>query len=492
MRKKTNEEYIKELSIKNPNVKVLEEYSGANIPIKHMCACGNDEWYVAPSQVLTGISCKKCSIKRKTKTNEDYINEVKLLNGNIEVIEKYQGARTPIMHKCKICEYGSNGEWRIAPTEILCGTGCPICAGSKIGPHPEYKNSIWASKYRELAEYYGMTEEQMKTVMPKSNKKIKILCPDCGKSKLISPNQLFTIGICCPQCSDGVSYPEKFMMSVLDQLDIDYVYQYSPNWANGKIYDFYLLNYNTIIETHGIQHYERPHQSRCLIEEQENDIYKNKVANENNIAHYFVIDCRYSNLDWIKSHIISSELLTLFNICDSSIDWHLCDKAAISSKIIIAADLWNDGKSVGEICEIMKLSKDTIRHYLIKAVNIGVCDYNRDESRKRGRQSEICRKKLSESRKRMVGKNSPNAKQIVQFDKEFNVISIWYSAMCAENETGVDHSRIAACCRLKVKSAGGYIWRYVYDQTDKKNNNVIYGAPTLNLISPSALLTIQN
>jgi hypothetical protein len=281
------------------------------------------------------------------------------------------------------------------------------------------------------------------------------------------------------------------MLSVLDQLDINYIHHYSPNWANGKIYDFYLLDYNAIVETHGLQHYERAHKGRSLIEEQENDIYKKKIANENNITHYFIIDCRYSNLDWIKSHIISSGLLTLFNAFDSSIDWNLCGKAAISSNVIQVADLWNNGKTSGEISKIMKLGKHTIRSYLIKATDIGLCDYNRDESRKRGRRSEACRKKLSESRKKMVGKNSPNAKKIVQFDKEFNVISIWHSAKCAEDETGINHSVIAACCRFKTEFAGGYIWRYVYDQTDN-DGNIIYGVVTLNLISPELLLTIQN
>ena len=34
-KKKTHEEYIAELAIKNPNVEVLEEYLGANIRILH-------------------------------------------------------------------------------------------------------------------------------------------------------------------------------------------------------------------------------------------------------------------------------------------------------------------------------------------------------------------------------------------------------------------------------------------------------------------------
>ena len=59
------------------------------------------------------------------KSHNCYIDEVKLINDRIEVMEEYIGARTKIKHKCKICGYGNNGEWKPTPTEILSGNGCP-------------------------------------------------------------------------------------------------------------------------------------------------------------------------------------------------------------------------------------------------------------------------------------------------------------------------------------------------------------------------------
>lgn len=426
------------------------------------------------------------------KTHEKYIEEVRLLDDDIEVIGIYRGAHKHIVHRCKICGYGNNGEWMPAPTDILSGHGCPVCATTprKIGPAPEYKNSIWTSEYKDFFAQY-LNEEQMKTVMPMSNKKIGIPCPNCGSIKNTSPNNLFHNGFCCDKCSDGISYPEKFMMSLLDQLRLNYDKEYSPNWANGRIYDFYLSDYNCIVETHGIQHYEASNRGRDLIEEQANDLYKKELAMQNGISYYYVIDCRYSNLEWVKSHIISSGLLNLFDVTNNDIDWILCGREAISSKVVVAANLWNMGKSISEIIEIMKFAKTTIRDYLIKAANVGLCDYNKEEAIKRGWQSELHHYRLSESHKgKCMGKDHPNAKPIVQFDKKMSVIFVWDTAACAEKGTGVNHSRIAACCRFKSESAGGYVWRYVYDQIDK-HNNIIYGALTLNLISPE-ILTKQN
>ena len=102
------------------------------------------------------------------KTNEKYIQELTLINPNIEVIGIYSGAHKKILHKCKICD----NEWLTSPHSALRNEGCPICSHRAVGGSPNYKNSIWASEYREIAEYYSVSEEQMKTVMPMSTKEI--------------------------------------------------------------------------------------------------------------------------------------------------------------------------------------------------------------------------------------------------------------------------------------------------------------------------------
>jgi hypothetical protein len=41
-----------------------------------------------------------------------------------------------------------------------------------------------------------------------------------------------------------------------------------------------------------------------------------------------------------------------------------------------------------------------------------------------------------------------------------NYISEYPSIRDAERKTNVIRSNITKCCKLKVKSAGGFIWRY--------------------------------
>ena len=60
--------------------------------------------------------------------------------------------------------------------------------------------------------------------------------------------------------------------------------------------------------------------------------------------------------------------------------------------------------------------------------------------------SEECRAKLS--------------KKILQFTKSGEFIREWPSAMEASHQIGIAQPNICNCCRGKLKSTGGFVWRY--------------------------------
>lgn len=51
-------------------------------------------------------------------------------------------------------------------------------------------------------------------------------------------------------------------------------------------------------------------------------------------------------------------------------------------------------------------------------------------------------------------------KPVVQLDKNGNVVATFPSSIEAERQTGINRGNICTCCRGRLKSAGGYIWRY--------------------------------
>lgn len=237
-----------------------------------------------------------------------------------------------------------------------------------------------------MVQYFQGGVEEAKKYRSQSNIKINPICPICGKQ--LQPTVIGDIyqhhGVCCPNCSDGVSYPEKFFQSFLDQLKCPYIRQASTRHLGfntyGKVYDFYLSNIKTIIETHGPQHYEESLllklAGKTLQDEQNNDLLKQQLA-ENNGYKYIIVDCRISSVDWIKKSIKNSILPSLLNFKTSDIDWNKCGIDASKSMKRVIWDYYNKFYySVKELVIITKLSKTTINRYLIEGNELGMCRYD--------------------------------------------------------------------------------------------------------------------
>ena len=164
-KKKTNEEYIREVSIKNPNVEVIGEYINAKTHILHRCKIHNVEWLATPGLILQGCGCGQCKIDKdiinaqsKRKTHQQYLIEIINNNIPIEPLEEYVDGKTNIRHRCKICKY----EWSTKPSNVLYGYGCPICGIQKnravrMKTHNEYVIELFEknSNIEAIEQYNG-------------------------------------------------------------------------------------------------------------------------------------------------------------------------------------------------------------------------------------------------------------------------------------------------------------------------------------------------
>lgn len=407
----------------------------------------------------------------RKKTQDEYIGEVAIKNPTIEVDDLYINADTSIWHKCKVCQY----RWKSQPNHILEGHICPVCAGKIIGPAPEYRNSIWASEYRNYFERY-LSEDQMKSYTPHSGKKINIPCPDCGKNKDICIAQLASQGLGC-SCGDGQTYPNKFIYALLNQLNIEYIPEYYDDWSDGRKYDIYIPSLNCIIENHGEQHYGHRgvFKKKSLEEEQHNDAYKKMLAEQNGVKHYVVLDCRESNVSWIKKSIMDSELPILLSFNINNIDWVTCHRFALSNIVKQVAIEWESGCGVQDIMDRLHISRTTTSRYLTLAAEQGWCSYTPREGYLRG-----CKKRS--------GINNTSARPVYCVDKHivFNYIA---EACIALNISST--SNIGTCCVGERDSAGGYQWKYVYD-VKRRDGTTIPGAITLGLITEEEALAQLN
>lgn len=70
----------------------------------------------------------------------------------------------------------------------------------------------------------------------------------------------------------------------------------------------------------------------------------------------------------------------------------------------------------------------------------------------------------------MFGKIPANAKSVLQFDIDGNLIREWPSAACAKRELGIDN--ITVVCNGNRRQAGGYIWMWGENNYSSKGQKV--------------------
>lgn len=224
-------------------------------------------------------------------------------------------------------------------------------------------------------------------------KKVLFKCPDCGAEKLAPVKDVVRRGYHCDDCDDNIPYPEKFLISVLNQLNVQFVKQLSSHkaaWCDKYKYDFYIEDKSMIIETHGRQHYEDAF-GYALVDSQENDRAKMELALQNNIKNYIVIDCRDSNPDWIKESIINSQLSQIYDL--STINWIQCSEFALKSIVKEVCAYWTQSNNPSvvssEITKIFNIDKSTVYDYLFLGAQLGWCDYQRTSATNRVNQKRV-------------------------------------------------------------------------------------------------------
>ena len=385
-KRKTHEEYVKQVAKINPDVEVIGFYTGDNNKIKHKCKIDNHIWDAIPHNILSGKGCSMCKSRnsrhRQAKSHEEYVLELAEKRNNVIVIGKYINNRTRILHKCKICGH----EWMATPNTILNHGLCPVCTHKTIGAAPEYQNSIWANTNLRYALLKYIDEDTMKMYMPSSHQHINIKCPNCGTVKELSIDKLCRGKFSCI-CDDGVSFPNKFVFAVISQIHKDVVTEFSPIWAKQKKYDIYLEKFNIIIENHGIQHYEDiSFWEKTLAEEQENDMFKETLARNNGIVNYIVLDCRYSTYEWIKNSIMTSKLPQLLNFNKNDINWDYVYEYANKNLIKEIANLYKEDLSAKEFAKMLNMKHTTVNKYLNIAHTLGWCNYDKHLIRCKGQQ----------------------------------------------------------------------------------------------------------
>lgn len=357
---KTHQQFVEELSLINPDIEILESYTKGSNKIKCKCLICNNIWEPCASSLLAGKSCPYCYGNHKL-THEEFLDKLPdKTKQNIEFLTKYVSAKIPIKCRCKICSH----VWDTTSTNLYQGSGCKKCAGLIPKTNEEFLNSlsnniienisldgkyinsksvihctckicgyVWDSTTNRLLLGNGCRKcankqngkNRMKShedfikqvhILNKDvtvidtysgvNNKLSCRCNICNRIWETTPAVLLQ-GCGCSCCK--IPLGEKHIIDLLEEHNITYISQYKfcgLKGVGGKLlsYDFYLPQYNLLIEFQGEQHKHPVEyfggEERFKIQ-QEHDRRKYEYAKKNNIN---LLEIWYYDIDNIESILL--------------------------------------------------------------------------------------------------------------------------------------------------------------------------------------------
>ena len=211
--KKTHQQFIDEISDKGIQVEVLEEYINTQTALSCKCKKCGWVWKIRPGNLLSGCGCPKCGIERRaqlhSKNNNDFISEMCKINPGITIQEEYKGARQPIMCKCNICGH----TWKAAPTNLLRGKGCPVCAHKIIADKKRYSHD----EFLEIIRSFGHNIEPLEKYEG-SSWPIKMKCNVCQYRWTTKASNIIC-GRGCPKCAGKAIYRQEEFVQKLQKIN---------------------------------------------------------------------------------------------------------------------------------------------------------------------------------------------------------------------------------------------------------------------------------
>lgn len=221
----------------------------------------------------------------------------------------YKSAEKKVYIKC--IKNNQHGSYKTTCDNFHFGRRCPYC--NPLASNKVHSLDSFGSLYPEKAKYWSPNNDKSPyEVTPMSHKKYKFICEKCGEEferRLDSLNRNDT-GVICRKCQG--SKLETKTKYILDKYNVKYEREKTFDNLYGLKnrllrFDFYLPDYNLLIECQGEQHesWQKTWMTKKKFKKQlEHDKRKRKYAKEHNIN---LLEIWYYDIDNIEE-ILTKEL----------------------------------------------------------------------------------------------------------------------------------------------------------------------------------------
>lgn len=293
-------------------------YEGNKKKLKWLCLkdnCG-EVFEMSWNDIIGGHGCGYCKGTKVGLSNclaTKYPNLAKewhpIKNGNLSPHNTTCNPHKKSWWICSTC--GREWETRISD-RVNHNSGCPYCAW------------ILATKQYNLLVHnpelckewnYELNKKDPSEYLPYSNKKVYWTCKDCGNIWKINISNR-SAGNNCPECAG--SKVEKKIKKYIENHNI--VYESYKTFGdlfgvgNGKLsYDFYLPDYNLLIEFQGVFHDGSGNASSIqtseeLLKQQEHDLRKREYAKLHNIKLLEIWHWEINDIETILEKVLNKNI----------------------------------------------------------------------------------------------------------------------------------------------------------------------------------------
>ena len=262
------------------------------------------------ASIVNGNWCPYCSNKRlcnnnqcQTCFNNSFASHPKAEFWSEKNTENpryvFKSSHNKYWFVCSVCDHSFDS----GLNSIVGGSWCSFCSNNRLCNNHECNycfNKSFAS-YEKSKYWSDKNTEKPRSIFKSSNYKYWFDCPDCIQPYYSRLNAI-TKG---HWCSCRKHKTEKKLYDILKNIYPTLIRQFNQEWCKNKRYlpfDFCIPEHKIIIELDGPQHFQQV-SNWCSPEEQfENDLYKEKCANDNNYSVIRLLqeDVLNDTYDWLK------------------------------------------------------------------------------------------------------------------------------------------------------------------------------------------------
>lgn len=256
VKKKTNDEFLAEVEgLVGTEYTFLEPYvnNRTTLKVRHN-KCGK-VFKVTPYRfLLKGVRCptvmKANKIAKLSMSPSEFSHRLESKYGaEYSILGKYINTKTHLLVRHNVC----GTEYMTTPSNLLRGHGCNICAQKLRDKKRKLTDKEFKNKVRELT---GDEYTFLEPYSTNAHVELKVKHNKCGTVYSVKPYNFLYNNRRCPYCN--TSSGELYIQSYLDKHKIKYETQKTFPWCKDKhllSYDFYIPEFNTLVEYQGAQHY---------------------------------------------------------------------------------------------------------------------------------------------------------------------------------------------------------------------------------------------